>query len=369
MRTTNAAKPIGIHLDIEVHSLSGWGGGNQQSWANQWLDLLEQAKKIAGPNIPLTVDFAMQYTSVVQITRNGETKSLADWALDIVDRAVLMAYRDYGTVDDCHLTNHKKCGETDSISHHYNELLTLAESKKTNKNKIYNIQIGVETNKDTLDKINFGLEGEAYMESVLNNLTRQFDHRSSFGGIVVHDLTHATTKSYFIDTSMRPTSSSRVCRSVWVWDTCYITRVGGSCNGSKTPQHLIDLAKDYSISNIVIDSQWFFGIYKSKFKKFVNLAAKNGITVEILFANHSWSLSENHAEVLTLLKQAKKFMKRMKDTPVVSNPKHCVTENKTCFRCNTKDSNCIRCKRFGNKLKGKECKQLFGRNPMECSST
>jgi len=359
---TDAAKPVGIHLDIEVHSLSGWGDStNQQVWGNEWLDLMGKLAAVTAGSTPLTVDFAMQYSKVVQINRDGETRSLADWALDVVDNVVLMAYRDYafGDVEDCAWTNHMNCGETDSIVFHSQELLDLARKDTT-------VKIGVETNPGTTDKVNFGLEGEAYMEMALGKVIDHFSPVPQFEGIAVHDLTHATDPK-FTDASLRATAADRACRSVWLWDNCYIIGNKASCDGTKTPEGLVALAHEHSINNFIVESQWFFEIYREDLKHFVNVLGENSISVELLFADHSWSRADNHAEIVTLVEEAVTFIGEMEGS-VKKKTRHCKPKREKCKKCNKKGTRCIKCKKFKKRLSKKECKYLFGKNPDTCNA-
>jgi len=354
---TDAAKPVGIHLDIEVHSLPGWGD-NQQAWGNEWLDLMGKLATAAN-STTLTVDFAMQYSSVVQINRDGQTRSLADWALDVVDNVVLMAYRDYGTVADCAGTNHQNCGETDSIVFHSQELLDLARENTT-------VKIGVETNPGTIDKVNFGDEGEAYMEMVLGNVIDHFSPVPQFEGIAVHDLTHATHPD-FTNATLRATAADRACRSVWLWDNCYIVGDHGSCDGTKTPEGLVAIAHDHSINNFIVESQWFFEIFRDDLETFVNVLGENGISVELLFADHSWSRADSHPEIVALVEEAVTFIGEMSGS-VKKWPRHCVPKNEKCLKCNKKGRRCKKCKKFGKRLSKPECRNLFGKNPDTCDA-
>ena len=361
---TDAAKPVGIHLDIEVHSLAGWqNSSNQQAWGNEWLDLMGKLADLTAGSTPLTVDFAMQYSNVVQIYRDGETRSLADWALDVLDNVVLMAYRDYanGDDEDCTGTNHMKCGETDSIVFHSQKLLDLARKGTT-------VKIGVETNPETIDKVNFGLEGEEYMERALSKVIDHFSPSPQFEGIVVHDLKHATELE-FTDASMRATAADRACRSVWLWDGCYVIENQAACDDDvpKTPEGLVALALEHSINNVIVDSEWFFEIYRDDLKKFVNVLGENDISVELLFANNSWSRADNHSKIITLVKEAVKFIGEMEGS-VTKKPLHCKAKREMCKKCNKKGTRCMKCKKFNKRLLKKECKYLFGKNPKKCAA-
>jgi len=306
----NGAKPVGIHLDIEPHSLPGWdynGGAQTELIANQWLDLLKLVKAETGDDIPLTVDFAMQYSSVVQITRNGETKSVADHALDIVDNVVLMAYRDYGVVSDCSETNHAiSCDKENSIVFKTQALLNVTSGRGKS------VKFGVETNPDVCDGINnckltFGDEGEAYMERVLEDTVEHFLPNPDFTGIFVHDFVNSISDS-FTDSSLRPSASERSCRSYWMWDDKYVLSKDG-----KTPEDLVPILHAHSIDNLAVASRWYFEIYKDQFKEFVNVMGENGITVELLLANtgHTWALAVNHAEAMAIVEDAVSFINEM----------------------------------------------------------
>jgi len=78
---------------------------------------------------------------------------LANWALELgIRHVVLIAYQDYGTVEDCPQTHHEDCGATNLVEVHLQDLMNLARPNTT-------IKIGVETNPAALpDKVNFGFE-------------------------------------------------------------------------------------------------------------------------------------------------------------------------------------------------------------------
>lgn len=310
--SVDAAKPVGLHLDIEVHSLPGWdhnGGTQTQSMANQWLDLLEKIKAETGEDIPLTVDFAMQY-SVIDIERNGVTKLLGAHAFDIVDNAVLMAYRDYAVESDCPETMHKKCAYSDGIRFHTDALLDLAVAGS------HSVKLGVETNSKVIpDKVSFGLEGEAYMERVLKDTVEYFQPNLELTGVVVHDFISATDTA-FTDVALRPSASERSCRSVWMWDDRYVLSKDGL-----SPEDLVPIIHAHSIDNIVLASRWFFKEYKPDLEKFVDIMGQNGISVELLLANHEWSLSPGHDEVISLVQDAVSFINEM--SGVVENRAQC----------------------------------------------
>jgi len=326
-----AAKPIGIHIDIEPHSLAdeGWdnnGGPATISLANQWLDLLEKIMaKTQDTNIPVTIDIAKAYSSVVQIPRNGITKSLADHAMDIVDNVVLMAYRDFfDELADCDGTNHKNCDKANSLKEIVQQLLDVVtnggHSGKT-------VQFGVETNPDVGDKVTFGEEGEAFMEQQLDKSAQHFKDDSTFEGIYVHDFTWATVDS-FTDDSLRDTASDRTCRSMWMWTDKYVLSKEG-----KTPQDLVPILHSHSVDNIAVASEWFFLELKPQFVNFINTMGDNGITVELLLANHRWALEVNHPIIMGLVEDAVELITNMNGSVTSAGqcqPLRSTTPPKTC---------------------------------------
>lgn len=98
------ARPVALHFDVEPHGLPDWDA-MQETYASEYLDLLEQmTARLAGSELPLTVDIAFWYDTVM-LLRDGESRPLSELVQDRVDRVVLMNYRDHAEPPDGILDN------------------------------------------------------------------------------------------------------------------------------------------------------------------------------------------------------------------------------------------------------------------------
>lgn len=85
-------KPIGLHFDVEPHTLPEFKT-DQNGTANQFIDLLEKIRAITAPaGVRTTFDVAYWYPSRM-ITRNNATRPFSEWIIDRVDRIAIMDYR------------------------------------------------------------------------------------------------------------------------------------------------------------------------------------------------------------------------------------------------------------------------------------
>lgn len=161
------ARPVGIHFDIEPHSLPEWAS-NQVSLGNQLIDLYTKLQAAKGPGLYLNADIAMGY-EYVSLTRAGVTKTLSHWMVDTTDSTTLMAYRDYALGEDS-ITSHAA----------HPVLYAAAQGKRST--------VGVETTCNLQPaKITFCEEGNRKMESSLASVSSFFSTTSGYGGTAIHD--------------------------------------------------------------------------------------------------------------------------------------------------------------------------------------
>jgi hypothetical protein len=167
VNSLRGARPVGLHFDVEPHSLPGWAA-NQSSYAAQLLDLYAKLQQAKRPDMYLNADIAMGYSGV-KLTRNGVSKPLTHWMVDTVDRTTLMAYRDYAQGPD-------------SIIAHGNVPVNYAASigKRAH--------IAVETTCNLRpEKITFCEEGNAEMQGALDGVIANYRINAGFGGVAIHD--------------------------------------------------------------------------------------------------------------------------------------------------------------------------------------
>ena len=162
--TLPAARPVGIHIDVEPHILSEWDD-DLQGTANGYIDLLESiSKELSGTDLRFSVDTGMFYDDR-DILRRHTTRPLSAWVTDLVDLYVIMNYRD--TVE---------------------ELIDKADDELRYANSVgTDVLIGVLTNRRELGKITFFEEGEAVMNLVVSDMLEALSVHPSFSGYAVHD--------------------------------------------------------------------------------------------------------------------------------------------------------------------------------------
>ncbi|NOX63515.1 MAG: hypothetical protein GXP42_16450, partial [Chloroflexi bacterium] len=154
-------KPVALHYDVEPYALPEWSA-DENGTANQYLDLLEKLVAVTqGTGLLLRVDIPFWYDGR-EITRNGQTRPMHAWVLDIVDGATIMAYRDHADPPD------------GIIDHIANEMSYAASAGKK-------IVVGVETNCGlSPEKITFCEEGATALENALAAVQSAYASSSAF---------------------------------------------------------------------------------------------------------------------------------------------------------------------------------------------
>lgn len=161
------ARPVGIHFDIEPHSMPEWKY-NQVSLGNQLVDLYAKLHAAKGPGLYLNADIAMGY-EYVSLTRGGVTRTLSHWMVDTTDTTTLMAYRDYAL-------------GADSITSHAAHPISYAVTKGKRS------MVGIETTCNLQPaKITFCEEGNSKMEAGIATVKSYFNANAGFGGMAIHD--------------------------------------------------------------------------------------------------------------------------------------------------------------------------------------
>ncbi len=162
----SGAKPYGVHFDIEPYLLSQWTT-NQNSVANQYIDLMESLKTVInGSGMMFTTDMPFWYETVT-VTRNSQTRPFYEWIMDLTDISVIMDYRDKSTVPN---------GIIDLITEEMNYTKNIGKK----------LVIGVETQCGLTNNLTFCEEGEAAMNSALLNAAQAYCGYSSYNGSAIH---------------------------------------------------------------------------------------------------------------------------------------------------------------------------------------
>ena len=163
------AKPIGLQFDVEPHALSTWST-NEVTYGNQLIDLYTKLRQVKRPDMYINADIALGYR-FVNITRNGVTKTLTQWLVDVTDRTTVMSYRDFAIGTD---------SITDHASHPVNYAATVGKLA----------YVGVETAcAQDPEKVTFCEEGRSALDYSLNNVVSHFSGNRGFGGTAVHHYT------------------------------------------------------------------------------------------------------------------------------------------------------------------------------------
>jgi hypothetical protein len=164
-RAYPAARPRGLHYDVEPYLLPQWKT-SKNAVAKQYLDLIEKLNAITAPaSLQLTVDIPFWFDGE-RIAWGGKKKRpLNEWVQDLSDRAVLMDYRDTADL---------------IINFAANE---IAYGNKTGKK----VGIGVETQcgQDPA-YVSFCDKGNAAMEAALATVESHYASNKSYDGISIH---------------------------------------------------------------------------------------------------------------------------------------------------------------------------------------
>jgi hypothetical protein len=84
--------PDAVQFDVEPYLLGSWSH-DLNGTANQYLDLLAKLRSALEGQLSLTVTLPYWFETV-SVSRLGRTRPLSEWALEAVDGAVIMDYRD-----------------------------------------------------------------------------------------------------------------------------------------------------------------------------------------------------------------------------------------------------------------------------------
>lgn len=203
------ARPIGLHLDVEAHGIHGISSeGTTWDWSNdgtdgtpnqqiemvgQYLEMLEAVRDtLAGSGLELSADIPFWYDSQSAafnpLTFLGDEKLASEHVVDVVDRAVLMDYRDTAF------------GSGSSAANSANGIYDLAASEVAYATaSAGRVVIGVETigcttNDDGAlvldgsmpDYLTFCDEGAAATEAQLDLVADAFAGQSGLDGYAVH---------------------------------------------------------------------------------------------------------------------------------------------------------------------------------------
>lgn len=157
-------KPTSVHFDIEPYLLTAWTI-DQNGTANQYIDLLEKLITITrGTGLSLVVDNPFWFDGIT-ISRNGQAIVLSNKVIGIVDKDVLMDYRDTANLI------------IDFASNELNYAKTVDKA----------VIIGVETQCGLSPTyLTFCEEGATQMESILTNVKNAFSNNTAFKNFAVH---------------------------------------------------------------------------------------------------------------------------------------------------------------------------------------
>lgn len=187
-------RPSGIMWDVEPHATPLW----QTDWhaaAIKWLDFLDDVVPpvaAASPGLNSSACIPFWYDGK-NVTRNGQTRPLLHWAIDVLDEVLVMAYRD-------------SAEGSDGIIAHARPNLDYAATK--GKGCVIAVEIACSV---TTDKVTFCEEGAAHMEQELTKVVAAFSSHAAFRGVAVHDYKHWRAAGN--------TGHPTLPRSIFVWQT------------------------------------------------------------------------------------------------------------------------------------------------------
>ncbi len=164
-RTYPAARPRGVHYDVEPYLLPQWQTA-KNNVSNQYLDLIEKLKSATAPaRLQLTMDIPFWFDGE-NITRGGKTRPLNQWVQDRADRVVLMDYRDTADL-----------------------IIQFAAAEIAYGDRIKKkVGIGVETQCEQQPAyVSFCDKGNAAMEAALAAVQSRYASHPAYDGISIHD--------------------------------------------------------------------------------------------------------------------------------------------------------------------------------------
>jgi cytoskeletal protein RodZ len=162
-------KPIAIHFDVEPHTLPDFQT-DMNGVFSQYISLLQEVKAAKGSQLQLSIDYPLGF-DVLSATISGSTRLMTAWVYDIIDRGVMMDYRDTADTPD---------GLIARVAY---SIQYAASVGKT-------VSIGVETlcGLDP-EKVSFCEEGEAVMNEEIAKTQAAYINSSAFGGFSIHHST------------------------------------------------------------------------------------------------------------------------------------------------------------------------------------
>ena len=286
---------MGLHYDIEPHATSQWDSG-WSSVATQFLTLLQQLQPIAADaGLLLSLDMNADYDGAqcggsCALSFGGSTKQLSDHCIDLVDRTILMAYSNNGTL---------------AVEHSSHEV-AYADSLSPSLHKRTLIGANLKFNDIPSEKY----PSLAAMETGLSIAYQAFSAGPSFSRFAVH------TYGYYVESSppLVLEGTPAQAREVYWW-----------CNAqslcdvySQSDQDaLISFAKAHAIVVVYIDAPAIVNLAASftdcsedllTLSTFIRKLNDNGIASELIFGAANWALTANHHIPLTYANNAVKFV-------------------------------------------------------------
>lgn len=154
----------GLVVDIEPYLLADWSHDRQRSrLLGKYLKALGGAADRSG-SLPFLAAVPFWFDDPTLDTKDG---SVIGQVLDRVDGIVVMAYRDHAL-------------GADGIIEHAGTEVDLATARGKS------VVVGVETGRTGLDKTSFAEEGEAAMNSELEQVRVAFAGSAGFAGVSIH---------------------------------------------------------------------------------------------------------------------------------------------------------------------------------------
>jgi hypothetical protein len=161
------AQPSGVHWDLEPQQRETWSDeAAHAAIFGEFLDTLAAMRPIAtSAQMPLVLDIGF-FLDEMEFTREGRTRPMHEWAIDAVDRVVVMDYRD-------------EAGPMIEMAS--NELRYASEVHVP-------ILLAVETRPiEEGEYVTFYEEGLSSLRQVLAEVRGREQNSSAFAGLAIHD--------------------------------------------------------------------------------------------------------------------------------------------------------------------------------------
>lgn len=280
-------RPSGVMWDVEPHATALW----KTDWhaaANHWLDFLGEVTHglaEARPALKSSACLPFWYDGKM-VTRNGKTKPLLHWAMDLLDEVLLMAYRD-------------SAEGSDGIIELSRPNLDYAAS--IGKGCVIAVELSCSV---STDKVTFCQEGVGRMEGELGKVQAALGSHRGFRGLAVHD--------YKWWSGMAPgsTGAANIPVSTFMWQT------GDAVYPGVAQSKMLQFFHGHGVKEVYVGLIHVMRNSPATITRFLNISQACNFQTQLLYGKHAWIMPEERQEARDLVYSTVKFQ----NTAVVVPP-------------------------------------------------